>query len=239
MAPNSQEQLQALRATGVRLAIDDFGTGHSSLSRLAVSRSTRSRSTGPSSGRSPPSGMLPGAGDDRHGPQPRPDGRCRGHRDERQRDSLRTSGASTARATCSRAPSRPRNWPVSWCEASCERCGGTVHGGRTPKGVPCGSEPAGLSDRWATVEPCRGRRPPSQRADECAPTSPSPGHDRVQASHRPDPVPRAARGVRARRRLDGSTQRVHARPSGAGIIDPRGGDPGRDPDRNRHSRRGR
>ena len=36
MAPNSQEQLQALRATGVRLAIDDFGTGHSSLSRLAV-----------------------------------------------------------------------------------------------------------------------------------------------------------------------------------------------------------
>ena len=36
MAPNSQEQLLALRATGVRLAIDDFGTGHSSLSRLAV-----------------------------------------------------------------------------------------------------------------------------------------------------------------------------------------------------------
>jgi diguanylate cyclase (GGDEF)-like protein len=36
MAPNSQEQLAALRATGVRLAIDDFGTGHSSLSRLAV-----------------------------------------------------------------------------------------------------------------------------------------------------------------------------------------------------------
>ena len=36
MAPNSQEQLRALRATGVRLAIDDFGTGHSSLSRLAV-----------------------------------------------------------------------------------------------------------------------------------------------------------------------------------------------------------
>ena len=36
MAPNSQEQLLALRATGIRLAIDDFGTGHSSLSRLAV-----------------------------------------------------------------------------------------------------------------------------------------------------------------------------------------------------------
>ena len=36
MAPNSQEQLLALRATGVRLAIDDFGTGHSSLSRLAA-----------------------------------------------------------------------------------------------------------------------------------------------------------------------------------------------------------
>jgi EAL domain-containing protein (putative c-di-GMP-specific phosphodiesterase class I) len=36
MAPNSQEQLLALRATGVRLSIDDFGTGHSSLSRLAA-----------------------------------------------------------------------------------------------------------------------------------------------------------------------------------------------------------
>jgi diguanylate cyclase (GGDEF)-like protein len=36
MAPNSFEQLLALRAAGVRLAIDDFGTGHSSLSRLAV-----------------------------------------------------------------------------------------------------------------------------------------------------------------------------------------------------------
>ncbi len=36
MAPNSQDQLAALRATGVRLAIDDFGTGHSSLSRLAL-----------------------------------------------------------------------------------------------------------------------------------------------------------------------------------------------------------
>jgi diguanylate cyclase (GGDEF)-like protein len=36
MAPNSFEQLLALRAAGIRLAIDDFGTGHSSLSRLAV-----------------------------------------------------------------------------------------------------------------------------------------------------------------------------------------------------------
>ncbi len=36
MAPNSLEQLLALRALGVRLAIDDFGTGHSSLGRLAA-----------------------------------------------------------------------------------------------------------------------------------------------------------------------------------------------------------
>ena len=36
MGPKSQEQLLALRATGVRLAIDDFGTGHSSLARLAA-----------------------------------------------------------------------------------------------------------------------------------------------------------------------------------------------------------
>jgi len=36
MAPNSQEQLLALRAHGVGIAIDDFGTGHSSLARLAA-----------------------------------------------------------------------------------------------------------------------------------------------------------------------------------------------------------
>jgi diguanylate cyclase (GGDEF)-like protein len=36
MAPNSLEQLLALRALGVRLSIDDFGTGHSSLGRLAA-----------------------------------------------------------------------------------------------------------------------------------------------------------------------------------------------------------
>lgn len=36
MAPNSLDQLQRLRALGVRLAIDDFGTGHSSLGRLAA-----------------------------------------------------------------------------------------------------------------------------------------------------------------------------------------------------------
>ena len=41
--------LYQLRELGVRIAIDDFGTGYSSLSYLHASRSTRSRSTAPSS----------------------------------------------------------------------------------------------------------------------------------------------------------------------------------------------
>jgi hypothetical protein len=45
--------LTAIRAMGFKIALDDFGTGYSSLSYSAISTSTRSRSTAPSSPASP------------------------------------------------------------------------------------------------------------------------------------------------------------------------------------------
>jgi EAL domain-containing protein (putative c-di-GMP-specific phosphodiesterase class I) len=46
--------LRGLKDSGVKISVDDFGTGYSSLAYPSASRSTRSRSTTPSSAISPP-----------------------------------------------------------------------------------------------------------------------------------------------------------------------------------------
>ena len=46
---NTLATLHQLRELGVKISMDDFGTGYSSLATCATSRSTRSRSTAPSS----------------------------------------------------------------------------------------------------------------------------------------------------------------------------------------------